>query len=353
MPRQRDLSTARGEAAVARRPFQSTSAGQSAAVADGTVPPLEQVRSDVWAVALPMPSGQHIGFSLAYLLRDADGGIHVIDTGWDTDENWRVLADAVRAVGGQPEQIASVTVTHMHPDHLGMVNRLRAASGATVTLHAADAAAIAAGEPARWTEPALSRHLDEWGVPEGRRAEIYRLRDAQPAPMFVAADTTVGDGDVLEVPGFSLRVMSTPGHTAGSICLRDDARAILFTGDHILPTMHAGLGLGGPTATNPLADYLRSLRAVAAFDDHEALPGHGYRFTGLAARARRHERHHARRAAEVAAVLAADPNASPWKIAAQLTWTAGWSNMTGFFLFSALTQTAMFREFVLGGGSTD
>jgi glyoxylase-like metal-dependent hydrolase (beta-lactamase superfamily II) len=163
-------------------------------------------------------------------------------------------------------------------------------------------------------------------------------------------DGVLSDGDVLPVPGFRLEVMATPGHTAGHICLRDDDRGLLFTGDHVLPTVFAGLGLGGPTASNPLADYLASIDRVRRFPDHEALPGHGYRFRGLAGRAEECAEHHLKRAREVAAVLAdEDPRSggpSIWDIAARLTWTAGWEGLEGFQLLSALTQTEMHRDFV-------
>ena len=160
------------------------------------------------------------------------------------------------------------------------------------------------------------------------------------------ADRTLVDGERLDIPGFDLRALLTAGHTSGHVCLREDARTLLFTGDHLLPMMHAGLGLGAPTASNPLADYLWSLQRVSAFPDHEVLPGHGYRFRGVAIRAAASAEHHLRRSREVVAVLADAPDSSNWEIAARLTWTAGWQNLTDFFLYSALAQTAMHRNYI-------
>jgi|SRR6476660_571542 len=122
----------------------------------------------------------------------------------------------------------------------------------------------------------------------------------------------------------------TPGHTGGSICLADHEHNLLITGDHLLPHMYAGLGLGAPTLNNPIADYLDSLDVIDRGDHVEVLPGHGYRFTGLTERGADARSDHLTRNQEVSNVLAADPGATIWDIATQLSWTAGWSRMTGF-----------------------
>jgi glyoxylase-like metal-dependent hydrolase (beta-lactamase superfamily II) len=314
---------------------------------DETVPALERVRDDVWSLAMPMPRG-HIRYSLLSLLRDSDGGLHIVDPGWDTDENWTRFVDAITGIGASLTDIRSLVSTHLHPDHLGMAERIRAATGAPLRLHAADQDALDAQQKNPWTDESVARQLDEWGVPVERRDGLAEFASNAPTSRWVTADSTLADGERLDIPGFDLTVEWTPGHTPGSICLRDDARAILLTGDHVLPTMHAGLGLGGNTANNALADYLGALERVSALADHEVLPGHGYRFTGLAERAHAHAEHHLRRTSEVRAVLAGHGELSTWDIATQLSWTAGWENLRGFFVFSALSQTAMHRDYARG-----
>jgi glyoxylase-like metal-dependent hydrolase (beta-lactamase superfamily II) len=313
--------------------------------------PLDRVRDDVWALRMPMP-GEHMPYSFAYLLRDATGGIHVIDPGLDRDDNWALLIDSLASLddgGAGPGDIRSIIATHLHPDHLGMADRLRRATGAPLVMHRAEQEALERQRRARWRPDRLAAQFDEWGVPTGQRAEMASLAGRAPAGLDVHADVVVDDGDRLgagegpPTPGFDLVAMWTPGHTPGSLSLRDDARNILFTGDHVLPVTFSGLGLGGDTTTNPLADYLASLDTVARYPGHEVLPGHEYRFTGVATRAAELAQHHLRRTREVAAVIGADASSSIWQIASQLTWTAGWDGLAGFFLFSALSQTAMHR----------
>lgn len=326
--------------------MQPTSRSQAEAAEAGLVPPLEQVRDDVWSLGVPMPGG-HIPGSLLTLLRDSSGAFHVVDPGWDSDENWRLLTAALASLGAEPGDVRSITVTHLHPDHLGMAARLRAASGAPIQLHEREVRALDGLAAAPLGADELLRLADEWDVPEARRPEILGLTETWQREQPVDADRTLVDGQRLDVPGFDLEVLLTPGHTPGSICLRDETRGLLLSGDHLLPTMFSGLGLGGPTATNALADYLTSLDRIAERPDLEVLPGHGYRFRGLTDRVDETREHHLRRTREVAAVLASDADASVWEIASRLTWTAGWENLEGFYAYSALSQTAMHREFVL------
>jgi len=305
--------------------------------------PLDQVRDDVWALTMPMP-GAHMPYSFAYLLRDSAGGLHVIDPGLDLDENWGLLGWALGEIGAGLGGVRSIVATHLHPDHLGMADRLRRATGARLLLHRAEQEALDAQPSSRLTPETLAARFDEWAVPSDRREEMAAVAVRLPVSVAVRADAVLEDGERLDIPGFELTAIWTPGHTPGSLTLRDDRRSIILTGDHVLPVTFSGLGLGGATPGNPLAEYLSSLDRVAPFADHEVLPGHEHRFTGLAVRTDELAEHHLRRSREVASALEADAAASIWWIASQLTWTAGWKNLEGFLLFSALSQTAMHRE---------
>jgi glyoxylase-like metal-dependent hydrolase (beta-lactamase superfamily II) len=328
--------------------MHATSPSQFEATRAGTTPGLEQVRDDVWALPLPIPGG-YMSYSLQYLLRDTAGGIHIVDPGWDSNDNWQRLISALAELGASVEDVRSITATHIHPDHIGMAIRIREASGARVQVLDAEVGSIdVQGIPADFRD----QNVRDWGVPEARWNELSTMLVGMPERALPSIDSTLQDDEVLRIPGFELVVMATPGHTPGSLCLRDDARSLMFTGDHVLPMMHPGIGLGGPSRANPLADYLASLASVSAYPEHEVLPGHGYRFTGLAERAAKSAAHHLRRSREVGEVLAGDPGATVWQVAKQLTWTSGWNKLAGFYLYSALSQTAMHRDY-LASAPTD
>ena len=264
------------------------------------------MRDGIFALAQPTES-LTTTYTLCYLLADTDRGVHVIDPGVASDANWARLEEALATIGGE---VVSVTVTHMHHDHLGMASRVRRATGAPVALHRADQAAVS---------------LD-------------------PDPFH--ADVLLEHGMVLDIPGRQVRVIHTPGHTSGSICLHHPENRVVFTGDHLLPNQFAGIGLGARSASNPIEDYLASLEKIAALGEVEALPGHEYRFTGVRERCEQTAAHHRSRTAEVAAILARHPQASVAEVAAEITWSAGWANLEGPSRASAIAQTGMHMQLV-------
>jgi glyoxylase-like metal-dependent hydrolase (beta-lactamase superfamily II) len=325
--------------------MHATSASQFEASGAATIPPLEQVRERVWAVGADMPGG-HIPYSLLYMVQDSSDGIHVIDPGWDSDRNWEALISSLSAIGSDVTAVRSITATHLHPDHIGMAQRLRLHTDAPVQVHALEKRDLDAAGAGGWTPSVLAHELDEWLVPSDRRNELEQMLAGAPPRPTVDVDRVIQENERLEIPGFDLIAMLTPGHTSGSLTLRDDHNELLFTGDVLIPTMHAGLGLGGNATTNSLHDYLVSLDALRRFPGYEALPGHGYRFTGVPERANQSAAHHLRRTREVAEALEGNPDASIWEIARNLTWTAGWKNLSGFYVYSALKQTAMHRDYL-------
>ena len=305
---------------------------------------LRSLGQGIRSLQVAMPGG-HIPYSLCYLIEDARGGVHVVDPGWSSDANWASLSGALAASGHTLADVASVVVTHLHPDHLGMADRVRAASGASLVMHEREQAALEAMAGRAPAESAEHR-FDAWGVPADRLPELDVTAGRPPMDPQRAADLLVADGELLDIPGRTIQVVLTPGHTPGHICLVDAEDGLVFTGDHVLPTIHPGVGLGGETATNPIGDYLASLDRIAVFDDLEVCPGHEYVFRGLAARCATTAEHHLRRSREVAERLRIDGDPTVWQVASELTWTAGWENLNGFYLLSALAQTAMHLDFV-------
>ncbi|MCE7483414.1 MBL fold metallo-hydrolase [Microbacterium profundi] len=324
--------------------MRTTSTTQYNSSESGSLPPLEQVREDVWALAQPM-ARSYLPYSFTYLLRDTQGGFHVIDPGSDSDENWANILAAFSQLDASPADVRTIIGTHLHPDHIGMMQRLREASDATTQMHFVERQALSGQVADEWGAASAEKPI-QWGVPDDRKLEIRRMADDLPRLVVPKLDQSIDDGEKLQIEGFDITVMLTAGHTSGHICLRDDSRSLMYSGDHVLPTIHAGLGLGGKTVSNPLADYLESLERVSEYPDYEVLPGHGYRFVGIAERAAASAEHHLRRVREVADVIGSTPELSTWQIASQLTWTAGWENLKGFYVYSALAQTDYYREYV-------
>lgn len=310
--------------------------------AQAPVPDVAEVRPGIWAVPIRMPAQPP--YILCYLIEDAHGSLHAIDPGWDSDEGRLALTKQLADVGKSVEDIASIVVTHLHRDHLGAAGWLSEVSGAPVWMHRAEAAGVEWLDADPGTIPV--ERLDAWGVPADRRAELVEAADQHRQSGLRHADRVLDDGDELSIPGRRILAVWTPGHTSGHLCLRSPDEGLLFSGDHVLPTIFSGIGIGAPSERNPIADYLGSLERVAAFEEDEVLPGHEFRFTGIAARTREIADHHLARSREVQRILGDDPDRPVWEVARQLTWTLGWSGLQSFTLLSALTQTELHAAFV-------
>lgn len=324
--------------------MHETSYAQYEATVKGTIPDLERVADGIWALPVAMPHGS-VQYSLCYLVRDTAGGVHVIDPGFHSVDNWGALAFALSRIGSSKSRVASVIVTHLHPDHLGMADRLHTSAGAPVIMFRSEADDLT--RLSTEGTPDFSGSWEQWGVPESRRAELLAATTVHyREDRLTSPAVPVDDGDRLDIPGRDIRVIHMPGHTPGHMGLRFVDEKLLVTGDHVLPNAYPDLSLRGEVRTLILARYLQSIESLAQFDDHEVLPGHGYRFTGLAGRCARINQHHLRRADAVRSALAARPNRTLWEVAASLSWVGGWENLHGYYLLSALRETAMHIDYV-------
>ncbi|MBI4301814.1 MAG: MBL fold metallo-hydrolase [Chloroflexi bacterium] len=133
----------------------------------------------------------------------------------------RILAEA------EGVKVASILITHAHFDHLGALAELKSALGARVATHP---------------------------------------KEVLPQP----PDFFLEEGDLVQVGTVSLKVIHTPGHTAGSICLLTGRH--LFSGDTLFP--------GGPGKTQTPSHFLQIVENLEKKifilpDDTLVYPGHG------------------------------------------------------------------------------
>ncbi|WP_298211979.1 MBL fold metallo-hydrolase [Ferrimicrobium sp.] len=117
-------------------------------------------------------------------------------------------------------------------------------------------------------------HDDHIGAVPGLRQRGMRVMVGEPdAPMLDGFDTTLVDNELIWFGDLNLRILATPGHTPGSLCIAPEGCNVLFTGDTLFP--------GGPGATKfPGGDFptiIESVRRIfATFTDETLiLPGHG------------------------------------------------------------------------------
>lgn len=307
-----------------------------------TMPDAEEVRPGVWSIPVLFPYNP-LRYTLSYLLLGSEGAV-LVDPGWDSDDGWQQLVAGLASAGLEPTDLTGIVVSHYHPDHLGMAERLKAASGAWIGLGDGERMpGKGPGSPEKFA--ALDRaRFTAWGTPSDRLVEVTIAAELWTATQEIKEpDLRFVDGDYLPIPGLSVRVMATPGHTPGHICLWDETNSLLLTGDHILPRITPHISFESFGSANPLADYYHSLAHVdlpGEADEIEVLPGHEYRFGGLAERIAQIVSHTDQRSAQVQEVLRNGAATSVWDVAKSLTWSRGWESLSGFTLRLALAETA-------------
>jgi glyoxylase-like metal-dependent hydrolase (beta-lactamase superfamily II) len=150
-------------------------------------------------------------------------------------------------VGERKARIRWIVCTHTHPDHVGGVGRLKAETGASVVLHREEARTLG-----KMTHRVLVRLIG--GRPVGK------------------ADRLVEDGELLELGEAEVRVLHTPGHSPGGICLL--AEGHLFSGDTLFVGSVGRIDLPG-ASWEVLSSSLRE-KVLSLPGETRLWPGHHY-----------------------------------------------------------------------------
>ncbi|HEX8905101.1 MAG TPA: MBL fold metallo-hydrolase [Longimicrobiaceae bacterium] len=255
------------------------------------------------SVPLPFPPGE-----VAAWVIEGDEGHTLVDTGIDTPPARGALRDAAAEVGVTPESLAYVVLTHAHRDHYGLAGPVREWSGARVAIHEEE-------------EKLARRFVDRWPEDRAHAREAFAQIGVPAAviPGFLRASDLIHSlyarfhpdivlsGERGPLPGGGgWEWIHTPGHSPGHVTVYHPGRRILITGDHVLPRISPNIG-ADLYASEPLSDYLASLRALRELPVDLVLPSHGEPFEDLPARIDAIAAHHDERNAQILALLAGGP----------------------------------------------
>lgn len=328
--------------------FAITGTAQWEAWQERKLPATELIAPGVLSVPVVFPDNP-MRYTLSYVLFGGDECV-VVDPGFDSDQGHSQLLDALARLGVGPKDITGIIATHFHTDHLGMAARLSRVSGAWIALGSKERRYISDFENA--TEES---HLDRarmrlWGVPEERVAEAAMTpRALLDMRQLADPDRVLANAEILPIAGRKWRIMETPGHTPGHICLWDDDSELVLTGDHILPRISPNVSLEIRGDADPLRNNIESLRSIVGNDHYEACPAHEYRFRGVAGRARILEAHIAERSEEVLEALD-DGGSTVFEVARELSWSRGWDSLGQLQFRLALSETAAHIRYLTTSG---
>ena len=173
---------------------------------------------------------------------ESTGEAVVIDPGDDIERVQEILArHNLRA--------KYIVATHAHIDHVGGIEKLQRATGASVLMHESD-------------------------------LPLYQNLSAQAAwlgvrpPGVVEVDQFLKEGDSLRCGALALEVLHTPGHSPGSLCLHlPGAQRRIFSGDTLFQGSIGRTDLWGGSFDQIMRSIHETLLRFP--DETPVFPGHG------------------------------------------------------------------------------
>ena len=148
-------------------------------------------------------------------------------------------------------ELCGILLTHGHFDHTVSVDTLRDKYSIPLMIHSADAPML--------TDGMINGFYDFYGMPSTHRP----------------ADKLLSDGDVISVGDEAIRIISTPGHSPGSICILckdDQEKSFLITGDTLFADSIGRCDLWGGS-DEMIRQSLRTLKDIG--ENMTIYAGHG------------------------------------------------------------------------------
>ena len=287
-------------------------------------PGVEALGGGLYRIPLPLPGDALTAVNVYAMV--GDDGVDLIDAGMAIVQARERLTEALSQLGYGLPDVRNFFITHIHQDHYTLAVELRTTLRGQVTLGDQERANMDAirDVSAGRAEVGFIEMLPAMGAADlaaqVRAFLAPRLADPQPKLEWSDPDQWLPDGAVIELPGRTLRAIHTPGHTTGHVVFHDEAAALLFAGDHVLPHITPSIGFQPAITRSSLSQYLDSLRLMLALPDATLLPAHGPVQASTHARVHQLLEHHETRL-EQALEAATDGPVTAFQAAAALPWT--------------------------------
>lgn len=229
---------------------------------------VKEIEKNIWLLEIPFKS--HLKIINSYLIKGKKRHL-LIDTGHNSNLSKEALLEAFNEIGIDRKDV-DIFLTHSHCDHAGLVADM---------IH--ESRDIYCSKIA-WVQMNYYINTDEWKklFPEAEKMGLEK----HPSDYFhihpgflyniksKVEATIVEEGHTFNIGGYSFECIFTPGHTPGMLCLYEKTNKMLFSGDHILGGITPNIQCWS-ISTNPLLDYLDSLKKISKLSIDKVFPSHG------------------------------------------------------------------------------
>jgi hydroxyacylglutathione hydrolase len=191
----------------------------------------------------------------------AENKMLVIDTGMPGNGN--KIINYIKAIGKNSSDINCVVLTHAHIDHIGSAAEMKKMTGTKLVIHASDAPVLCG--------------KSGFNTVQGHVGPFFKLMTRLMRFHSVEPDLILENNT--DIDGF--KIIHTPGHTNGSICLYKPGE-VIFVGDALRSDSKGNPRLPSKNFSADTVQAKASLMAIAELEFDILLPGHGAPVIGKA-----------------------------------------------------------------------
>ncbi len=168
----------------------------------------------------------------------------IVDTG--TGENFEEIKNKI-ATSYDISKIKSIINTHCHYDHVGGSLSFKNWLKAEIMMYENDAYAVE-----NCTDATVDR--------------IFRKKLKS-----IKVDKLLKNNETIKTEHLSLKILHTPGHTSGSICIYEEDSKTLITGDTLFENTCGRYDF----PTGDKKEMIKTLNKISKLNPSHVLPGHG------------------------------------------------------------------------------
>ncbi|MGP3667129.1 MAG: MBL fold metallo-hydrolase [Candidatus Bathyarchaeota archaeon] len=307
----------------------------------------------LFQIKLPLPSNP-LGYVNLYLIED-EGKLALIDVGFNNRCVFKELCLQLSEAGFSIKDLEKVFVTHFHPDHSGLLLKLRSIPNLKLILHTVQINVLKRRLLVGNDWYSSGKFFMENGFPKklllsmGLKFRLDLKNVLAYKNLFnqlAHPQLTIRDDNV-KIGNFKFKIFWTPGHAKEHVCFYEAEKRFIIVGDHLLPTITPNIFTFARNE-NPLSDYLKSLSRIEFFDVEHVLPGHEEVFKAFKERIQQTKTHYMQRLNEVLSIVSMG-KFTAYHIASEIRWNLpylSWESYPLLQKFLAMGETLAYLNFL-------